>query len=108
MNEENRDENQEAIANQYDQFLYVKALSEPLRSMRMAALAARLEAIQRNGYCFGVVLQNKNGSLDVLPVTPGGYIPTNDPALREVYDLSRDLASQLHEIRAMHLENANA
>lgn len=105
MNQETRDEKQEAIANQYDQFLYVKELPEPLRAMRMTDLRGRLKRIQRNGYALAVVLQNRNGSLDVLPVeNREGHIPTNDPALREVYDLTKDLDAQLRESRAMHLE----
>ena len=105
MSEANRDENQAAIANQYDRFLYVKELPEPLRSMRMADLRASLERFQRNGYAFAAVVQHRAGHIDVFPIGKKGYIATKDYALREVYDLRKDLLSQLYEPRAMHLED---
>lgn len=98
------DKNQKAIYDRYDQFIYVKDLPEPLRSMRMADLRKHLEAARHNGCKFAVVFQNRSGTLDILRVSLGGYVPTNDLALREVYNLSLDLNLQLNERRSMHLE----
>jgi len=92
--------NAAAIAEQYNKFLYVKDLPDPLRSMRIATLRMRLAEIRRNGYPFALVLQNREGTLDVIAYRAYPSEMMTDPAFREIYDLSKDLESMLRQERA--------
>lgn len=88
-------------------FVYIKDLPEPLRAGRMAKLRETIEQKKAialsHGYTRCFVYQGDNGDVQYITAdTEWNSVAKRAPSLREVYDLTKDLAPQFAERRALH------
>lgn len=89
------------------EYVYVKDLPEPIRAGRMAKLREAIEQKKAiapsHGYTRCFVYQGDKGDIQYVTAdTEWNRVANGAPGLREVYDLTKDLAPQFAERRALH------